>query len=135
MNRAAAERWARTWERGWNEGDVESIVALYADDAIFSSHPFRPPYPGPGGVREYVSGAFAEESGVTARFATPIVGEDSAAVSWWATLVENGEEITLAGTSVLRFDAEGLVVEQWDTWHQAAGRVAPSGLPFPPTER
>jgi hypothetical protein len=131
MIRAAAERWARTWERGWNEADVEAIVALYANDATFSSQAFRTPYRGRAGVRRYVSGAFAEESGVRARFATPIVGEDSAAVPWWATLVENGEEITLAGTSVLRFDAEGLVVEQWDTWNQATGRIDPSGLPFP----
>ena len=130
MIREAAERWARTWERGWNEGDVESIVALYADDAVFSSHPFRPPYAGRAGVREYVSGAFAEESGVTARFATPIVGGETAAVSWWATLVESGEEITLAGTCVLRFDAEGLVTGQWDTWHQADGRLDPFGVPF-----
>ncbi len=132
MIRDAAERWARTWERGWNDGDVESIVALYAEDAIFSSGPFREPYHGRAGVRTYVGGAFAEESDVTARFAAPIVGADGAAVSWWATLVENGEPISLAGTSVLRFDADGLVISQWDTWHQAEGRIEPSGLPFPP---
>lgn len=131
MIREAAERWARTWERGWNDGDVESIVELYTEDASFSSGPFRRPHHGRAGVREYVTGAFADEAGVTARFAAPIIGDDGAAVSWWATLVENGEEITLAGTSVLRFGDDGLVAEQWDTWNQTAGRIDPSGLPFP----
>lgn len=133
MSRDAAERWARTWEKGWNEGDVESIVALYADSAVFSSGPFRTPYLGRAGVRAYVGGAFGEEEQVAARFGVPIVDEDSAAVSWWASLRENGAEITLAGTSVLRFDADGLVISQWDTWHQTDGLVDPTGPLFPPT--
>jgi hypothetical protein len=40
-------------------------------------------------------------------------------------LTENGAEITLAGTSVLRFDPDGLVAEQRDTWNQADGRREP----------
>jgi hypothetical protein len=131
MSREAAERWARTWERGWNELDVESIVGLYRDDVTFSTHPFREPYRGRAGVREYVSRVFGEESNVRTRFATPIVDDAGAAVPWWATLVEGDEEITLAGTSVLEFDADGLVASQWDTWHQVDGRADPSGAPFP----
>lgn len=37
----------------------------------------------------------------------------------------SGEEVTLVGTSVLRFDAEGLVAEQHDTWHMGPGRRDP----------
>ncbi len=40
-----------------------------------------------------------------------------AAVQWWASLVEDGKAVTLAGTSILTFDAEGPVVDQWDTWN------------------
>lgn len=50
-----------------------------------------------------------------------------AAVEWWASLVEEGREITLAGTSVLRFGPDGLVIEQRDTWNQADGRSEPPG--------
>jgi uncharacterized protein (TIGR02246 family) len=128
--REAAERWARTWERAWNERDVEAVVALYAEDAVFSSEPFRVPYQGRDGVRAYVVQAFAEESAVSARFAPPIVGEDVAAVSWWATLVENGDEITLAGTSTLAFNADSLVRAQWDAWNQAPGTLDPPPWPF-----
>ncbi|HEX6129572.1 MAG TPA: nuclear transport factor 2 family protein [Candidatus Limnocylindria bacterium] len=123
--RAAAARWADTWQRAWEALDVEAVVALYAGDAVFSSHPFRTQYRGSDGVREYVAGAFADERGVRAWFGTPIVDGDRAAVEWWASLVEEGREITLAGTSVLRFGRDGLVIEQRDTWNQADGRSEP----------
>jgi hypothetical protein len=53
------------------------------------------------------------------------VGADRAAIEWWAALRENGVEITLAGTSVIRFDEHGLVIEQRDAWNQAEGRREP----------
>ena len=55
----------------------------------------------------------------------PVVGVDHAAVEWWAALREKGVETTLAGTSVLQFDAEGFVIEQRDAWNQAEGRRDP----------
>jgi hypothetical protein len=128
--REAAERWARTWERAWTDRDLDAVLGLYAEDVVYSSEPFRDPFRGLVGVREYVSQAFAEEDRIRAVFAEPIVGLQGAAVPWWATLVENGEELTLAGTSSLRFDDDGLVVEQWDTWNQASGRTEASGWPF-----
>jgi hypothetical protein len=126
----AARNWASTWERGWTEKDLEAILELYADDVIYSSEPFREPYRGLAGVREYVSQAFGEEDRIRAVFGRPVVGDRGASIAWWATLIENGEEITLAGTSNLRFDADGRVVEQWDTWNQAPGTVEASGWPF-----
>jgi hypothetical protein len=126
----AARRWASTWELGWTEKNLEAILGLYSDDVVYSSEPFREPYRGLAGVREYVGQAFAEEERVRAVFGRPVVGDRGASVAWWATLIENGEAITLAGTSNLRFDAEGQVVEQWDTWNQAPGSIEASGWPF-----
>lgn len=123
--REPAGRWAATWQRAWESQDLEAIVALYAPDATFSSQPFRELYRGREGVREYVAAAFADESDVRAWFAEPLVDGDRASVGWWAALIEAGEETTLAGTSILRFAADGLVVDQRDTWHMAAGRQDP----------
>lgn len=123
--RTAAARWASTWQRCWEALDADPIVALYAEDATFSSHPGRDVHRGRAGVRGYVEGAFGDESGVSAWFGEPIVDGDRAVVSWWAALLEAGEEATLAGTSVLRLDADGLVFEQWDAWHLMAGRWEP----------
>ena len=123
--RDAARRWADTSKSAWEAKDTEAIVALYAPDVVFSTQPFRTPYLRRAGVREYVSQAFSEEEAVRVWVGSPIVEGDHAAIEWWAALLENGIETSLAGTSVLRFDDEGQVVEQRDAWNQADGRREP----------
>jgi ketosteroid isomerase-like protein len=111
----AAERWARTWESAWREHDSSAIVALYADGAHFQSHPFREAQP----AAEYVEQVFAEEETATPVFLDPIVEGDRAAVEWQAqTRLRGGSSEDLAGVSLLRFNTEGLVVEQRDFWNQ-----------------
>jgi hypothetical protein len=121
----AARRWADTWKSAWEAQDADAIVALYHPDTVFSTQPFRAAYLRRVGVREYVSQAFAEEEDVRVWMGTPVVEGDRAAIEWWAALAEDGVETTLAGTSVLRFDPDGLVVEQRDTWNQVDGRREP----------
>ncbi|MBA3434949.1 MAG: nuclear transport factor 2 family protein [Chloroflexi bacterium] len=123
--RDAAQRWADVWQRGWESRDTESIVALYADDAVYSSEPYRIPNRGQDGARAYVSGAFADEDDVRAWFGEPVVSGSRAAVQWWASLIESGQGVTLAGISILTFDTDGLVVDQWDTWNTIAERREP----------
>jgi hypothetical protein len=48
---------------------------------------------------------------------------DRAAVDWWGVITApDGSLQTIAGTSLLRFDERGLVVEQRDAWAEADGR-------------
>lgn len=117
-----ARRWAEVWQRA---GEVDPVIGLYHPEAVFSTQPFRVRYRGQAGVREYVTQAFAEEEGPRVWFGTPVVAGDRAAVEWWAALREDGLEITLAGTSVLAFADDGLVIEQRDTWNQADGLHEP----------
>jgi ketosteroid isomerase-like protein len=115
---AAAARWADTWKRAWEALDPDAIVALYAEDTVVSTEPFREPARGrDAGVRGYVSRVFGEERDPRVWIGTPIVDGDRAAISWWASLIEDGADATLAGTSVLRFDGAGFVVSQWDAWN------------------
>jgi hypothetical protein len=122
----AARRWASVWRSGWESKDTDAIVALYAAEARHWSAPFREPGIGRDGVRAYIQGAFDEEDDIRAWFAEPVVDGDRAAVAWWATMIEEGRETTLAGNSLLRFDAAGLVVSQWDSWNQTDGRQEPA---------
>lgn len=117
--RAAAQRWAETWKRAWEEREVEAVVALYAPNCEYWTEPFREPYRGLDGAREYVTQSFASEHTVTAWFGEPVVDGNRAAVPWWATQIENDEPVTLAGISLLQFDDDGLVVEEWDAWNGA----------------
>jgi len=121
----AARRWASVWRSGWESKDTDSIVALYTAGARHWSAPFREPAIGHDGLRANVQKSFDEEDDIRAWFAEPVVDGDRAAVAWWATLVELGKEISLAGTSLIRFDADGLVRSQWDSWNQADGRFDP----------
>lgn len=123
--RDAAARWASVWRSGWEAGEPDPIVALYAPAARVWIEAFRTPARGPDGVRAYLAPVFADERAVRAWFGEPIVGGDRVAVEWWAALEEGGRPITLAGVSVLRFDAEGLVIEQRDSWNRAEGRRQP----------
>ena len=120
MNTAdAARRWVEVWSRAWPEADAEAIDALYARDAVFYSHPFRERQ----GPKEYVEWAFADQKDAECRFGEPLVSGDRAAVDWWAVIVAPDDRVeSLAGTSLIRFDADGLVVEQRDAWASEPGR-------------
>jgi SnoaL-like domain len=118
--REAARRWAETWERGWRALDPEPVAALYADDCrLFLSHPFRPHAP----PRAYVARALGDTEWAEPWFGEPMVAGDRAAVEWWAFAREGGTDVTIAGVSLLRFGAEGLVVEQRDVFALTEGRV------------
>jgi hypothetical protein len=114
--REAAERWREVWERGWRSGEANEIVALYAAGAHFQSHPFRAAQ----APRDYIEPTLAEEESAECEFGDPVVDGDTAAVEWSAeTKLKDGSTEKLAGVSLLRFDADGLVVEQRDFWASA----------------
>ena len=117
----AARRWADVWARGWREHDVDAIAALYAPGAVHHSAPFREA----GNPREYVEWAFSDEERADVWFGEPVVAGDRAAVSWWAVSTTSGGVESLAGVSMLRFRADGLVTEQLDYWNMEPGRHEP----------
>jgi steroid delta-isomerase len=122
---AAARRWKETWERGWRDRDVDAIASLYADDALYRGLAFREPDRGLAGVRRYLEENFGVEEEVECWFGEPVAADDRAAVEWWATWIEEGRRLTLAGATVLRFDADGQVVDHRDYWNQVERREPP----------
>jgi ketosteroid isomerase-like protein len=116
---AAARRWADVWARSWPAADLDAIAALYADDAVMYSHPFRDRQR----PEDYVAWAFGEQGSAVCRFGEPVAAGDRAAVDWWAVITDkDGGEQTVAGTSLLRFRDDGLVTEQRDAWADEPGR-------------
>jgi ketosteroid isomerase-like protein len=120
-----AGRWVDTWSRGWAASDPDIVASAYAEEAVFRSHPFREPHLGRAGAREYARQAFADEETVEFRFGEPVAGGDRAAVEYWAILRSEGVEHTLFGIALLRFGADGLVVEHRDYWAMQEGRREP----------
>lgn len=92
---------------------------------MYRSHPFREPEP--GGALGYVTQAFADErTGAVCWFGEPVVDGDRAAVEYWAMFDDaGGSAHTLAGTSVLRFQDDGQVVDHMDYWVMGEGAISP----------
>jgi hypothetical protein len=121
----AAQRWADTWSHAWPQRDAEAIAALYADTVAYRSPAFRPPDLGLAGVRRYLSEQLPAEEDIECRFGQPIVSGDRAAVEWWASWTEQGQELTYAGVTVLHFDGQGQVVEHRDYDNHVERREPP----------
>ena len=109
------------WAEAWPSADTEAVARLYAGNAAFWSHPFREQQE----PAAYASWAFSEQAAAECRFGKPLVDGMRAAVDWWAVVTSvDGSVQSLAGTSLLRFDDAGLVVEQRDAWSDLEGRHA-----------
>ena len=121
----AARRWAEVWERAWPAGDTDAIAALYAQDATYRALAFRDPDLRLAGVRRYLDENFGVASETECWFRNPIVSGDRAAVEWWGTWVEQGRRLTLAGATLLRFDADGQVIDHRDYWNEVDRREPP----------
>jgi hypothetical protein len=119
---AAARAWIDAWTRAWRALDADLLAPVYMPETVHRSHPFRDP----GNPVDYARWALAEEEGEPEVWmGDPIVAGDRAAIEWWAVVVENDKEVSLAGTSILRFNSDGRVVEQSDYWGSADGRTPP----------
>jgi ketosteroid isomerase-like protein len=120
-----AVAWAAAYERAWQTGDPDAAAALYSDDVVYRSHPFREPHRGRDEVRRYSADAYAAESERTVRFGVPLAAGASAAVEYWTTFTEDGVPKTLAGCALLAFDASGLVTTSREYWHLEDGTFEP----------
>jgi hypothetical protein len=117
-----ATAWANAYERAWLAHDAEAAGALYAEDCTFRSHPFRERE----NAQEYARRVYAEARAREVWFGEPIENGDRAACEWWALLVTpDGDELTLAGCSILRFCSDGKVVDSRDYWHEEPGHRRP----------
>lgn len=119
--RAAAQRFADTWQHGWRHHDAAAITALYRDDAVHTSMPFRPPHHGAAAIADYIAWSFAGESDPEVTFSAPLVDGDQAAIEFRVRAYDHGRPVTLAGCVFAQFDPDGLAVRTRDYWHTTDG--------------
>ena len=82
--------WIAAYGRAWVEGDAEAVVALFTDDAVYRSHPFRTPHKGSQGVRDYWTRATSTQEQLELRFGDAVVEGNRAVVEWWAIMRDAG---------------------------------------------
>jgi uncharacterized protein (TIGR02246 family) len=119
------EAWVEEYARAWRERDADAVVALFTEDAEYRSSPFREPHVGSDGIRAYWTQATSTQEDADVRMGTPLVVGDRVVLEWWATMRDEGEEITLPGCLLLRFAADGRCAALREYWHVEPGRREP----------
>ena len=109
--------------QAWEAGDPDAAAALYHEDCVFRSAPFREPQP----PIEYTRSVYPEARAVDVHFGVPVEAGDRAAVEWWATLIlTSGEEHALAGCSV-----SASTTTAWSSWRATTGTWSPGAASRP----
>jgi SnoaL-like domain len=119
------EEWIAAYGRAWVGRDPEAAVALFTEDAVYHSHPFREPHTGSEGIRDYWTRATSTQEELELRFGAPLMEGSKAVVEWWAIMRNEGAWITLPGALLLRFAADGRCEELREYWHVEDGRREP----------
>lgn len=123
--REHAELWADRYARAWRAGDASAAAALYSQDAVYRSHPFRDAHRGREAVLAYSAEAYAAERDRVVRFGAPVAAGSSAAVEYWTTFTGDEAPQTLAGCALLTFDDAGAVTASREYWHLQDGTHEP----------
>jgi uncharacterized protein (TIGR02246 family) len=125
LTQVGVDAWLERYRIAWEEGDSDAAAALFTEDAVYRSSPFREPHLGQDGIRAYWEQATASQSETRVRIGTPITQDNRSAVEWWATTRDDATEITLPGILFLRFAPDGRCEELREAWNVAEEMVEP----------
>jgi ketosteroid isomerase-like protein len=117
--------WLEAYRVAWERADTEAAASLFAEDATYRSSIFEEPYAGREGVRTYWRQVTGSQEDVRVRIGRPFADGDRVAAEFWTTMRSDGEDVTLPGCLLLRFDADGLCASLREYWHWHPGRVEP----------
>jgi len=124
MDEDTIETLRRHWEEGWNREDVDTIMAPFADEIVFSSpfvarltgDPDTTTVEGRDALRTYVVGALERTPGIRYTLQDTYAGTDTV-VLLYSCLLPDGQ--TKTGADSMRVDANGKVVD-WRCHYSAA---------------
>ena len=124
------QKWLEAYGKAWRTHDADAAAALFTEDSIYRSHPFRDPHRGQDGVRAYWVKATEDQRGLDLRFGVPVVEGNRVAVEWWAVMKVaspgEGDGIgTLPGCLFLIFAPDGRCRELREYWHWKDEEVSP----------
>ena len=119
------EAWLEGYRVAWERKDADAAAALFTDDATYRANIFEEPYEGRDGVRRYWQQVTSTQEDVRVRIGRPFTDGDRVAAEFWTTMRNGGDEITLPGCLLLRFDDGGLCRALREYWHIQPGRLDP----------
>jgi ketosteroid isomerase-like protein len=116
LDDATVEMLARSWEDGWNRGDLETIMAPFAEDVVFSSpgvsmmtgDPAKTTIEGADALRAYIDAALRRTRGIRYDLQTTYAGIDSVVLVYTRGLPGGAQK---QGADLMRVDRDRMVVE------------------------
>ncbi len=113
-DRAVMEQTLDVFWTAVSQGDIDSMVSVFAEDAV-SQEPYgTPPLEGPAAIRQFfegMSGAFQSISFTRDR--THVAG-NRAAVAWSAdATMADGTAVSFDGVDVVEFNGDGKIQRLW----------------------
>ena len=117
VDASLVERLVQHWEDGWNREDVDTIVAPFASDVVFSSpfvsritgDPSLSTIRGLPAVRQYVADSFVRATrGIRYTAEASYAGTDTVVLHYTVHHPKSGDR---SGADTMRLDADGKVVE------------------------
>ena len=117
--------WVKSYRKAWETADTDLLLTLFTEDASYRSNPFEEPHVGHDGIRAYWDGVTSQQRDARVSMGKPFVDGDRVAVEWWTRMVSEGEEVTLPGCLVLRFEADGRCSDLREYWNFAPGLREP----------
>jgi ketosteroid isomerase-like protein len=116
LDDATVEVLARSWEDGWNRGDLETIMAPFAADVVFISpgvsmmtgDPAKTMIEGADALRAYVDAALRRTRGIRYTLQATYAGIDSVVLVYTCGLPDGAQK---PGADLMRVDGDRMVVE------------------------
>jgi ketosteroid isomerase-like protein len=116
LDEATVTRVVRHWDDGWNNGDLDTIMAPFAPGVVFSSPGIammtgdasRTTIEGSDALRAYIAGALRFAADVRYTLRATHVGTDSIVIVYDCT---RGGADAKPGADLMRVDVSGQVVE------------------------
>lgn len=119
------EQWLEAYRKAWIDLDSDAAAKLFTKDSTYAEQPYQAPFTGSQGVFDYWKRVTATQSKVAIKYGKPLTVGNRTAVEWWTTLTNAGTPVTLAGSFMLEFDANGICKTLREYWHFAEGTIEP----------
>lgn len=127
MTPESVEQWAEAYRVAWETADSRAAADLFTEDGTYRNDIYQDPNRGKDGVVAYWEGVTSAQSDVTVRMGKPFVDGDRAVVEFWTTMRVDGEPVTVTGSLLLTFSADGLCSSLREYWNFKEGHANPPG--------
>jgi len=116
LDDATVQMLTRHWEDGWNRGDLETIMAPFAPDVVFSSpgipmmtgDPAKTTIEGVDALRAYLDAALRRTRGIRYALQTTFAGIDSVVLVYACGFPDGAQK---PGADLMRVNRDRMVVE------------------------